>query len=371
MEINYIDNENQLAAVRKRLSQVEIIGLDTEFHAENRYFPELMLMQIATTKDQVWLIDPLAVQIGSLGEQLRNLKLITHGGQEDIRLFQRFFGFAPQYLFDTQIAAAFLGSHYPMRMSSLTDKILAQAPSKPTTETLTNWSKRPLSDEQKQYAAQDATILLELYQSLEQQLSPQLKQWVWMASKEMGDRSLQPIPVEETWQKWGVANQLDVTSQRILNHLLHWREKTGKAKNKPANYILPRSIALDIARRRPKKIKELTSNRRINQGLVHRHGTELLDCVYKGLRDKTIFHVPPAEKKHHRELIRAWAMCLPFQIHLDVLMPSDLATQIATRGIGALTGWRKEAYGESLQAFLNGEIGMFLQKGTPKLTKLT
>ena len=64
-------------------------------------------------------------------------------------------------------------------------------------------------------------------------------------------------------------------------------------------------------------------------------------------------------------------MCLPFQIHLDVLMPSDLATQIATRGIGALSGWRKEAYGESLQAFLNGEIGMFLQKGTPKLTKLT
>ena len=84
MAITIVDSLQALHSLRKQLTSEKIIALDTEFHSENRYFPELMLLQIANQAGDVWIVDPRRINPEPLGAALRNTTIITHGGREDI-----------------------------------------------------------------------------------------------------------------------------------------------------------------------------------------------------------------------------------------------------------------------------------------------
>jgi ribonuclease D len=370
-EIDIVQRTEELRALRKELSQETIVGVDTEFHSENRYCPQLMLLQIATPSRKAWLIDPLKVQVEPLGAAMRRLTLVTHGGWEDIRLLYQHLGLRPHRLFETQIAAGMLGLRYPIRLDQLLEKVLGTEITKQ--ETLTDWSKRPLTEKQTQYAAEDALQLLPLFKELCSKLEEKGKlDWTWAASQEMTDKALGPRGSGMEWINWGVAETLDIDTQRVLTRLLEWREIAAQEKNKPSNYILPRSIALDLARRKPKSIKQLGANRKINKGLVNRNGQALLDCISKGLSDRDTFPVPNKEQRRVAKLLRAWAQVVAqdLDIHAELLMPRSLSKDIAFEGLDSCKGWRREAMGEELENFLSGRTGIAIRDGKPALCQM-
>ena len=221
-----IDDVNSLRDLRTYLATQNIVAIDTEFHAENRYVPQLMLMQIALENGDVFLVDPIKVNPEPLGAAMRNLTVITHSGKEDVRLMYHALGLRPAKLFDVQIAAGMLGMHYPSGLQKIVEHHLDRHISKQ--ESMTDWSKRPLQNTQLQYAAQDARVLLELFPYLLEQLDNQpieitgdnptrshnpfgeeytdpnwlqessyshlatKADWAWEASKELQERALLP-----------------------------------------------------------------------------------------------------------------------------------------------------------------------------------
>ena len=229
-QITLVDNTDDLRTLRKRLASEKIIAIDTEFHAENRYFPKLMLLQIASIDGNVWLVDPLKVNPEPLGVAMRNLTIISHSGREDVKILYRALGLIPERYFDTQIAAGILGYHYPMGLDKLAKNIINADVSKG--ESLTDWAQRPLKPSQIQYAAQDARILIPLYKKQLLLLQESNKtELAWAASDELLSNSLKPRYSGADWLDWNVASSLDLPAQRILTRLLAWREDLGEKKN--------------------------------------------------------------------------------------------------------------------------------------------
>jgi len=298
-----------------------------------------------------------------LGPSLQKLRIVVHGGHEDIRILQNELHIEPQLIFDTQIAAALMGKHYPIALKTLLQELL-QRPAGPQA-TLSNWSHRPLNQKQLLYAAEDAKLLLHLQQKFSQQLDPQSLEWAWQASSEMALQARQSTASGLEWMTWGAAEILDPVAQRILTRLLIWRDGVAREKNRPPNYILPRGIALDLARRRPHRRRELLANRRINMGLVNRHGEQLLECIRNGENESRVFPLPSPQERLVASLICSWAVAQPLAIHPSLLMPKELAIDLAMHGITACEGWRKNAIGDNLTLFLTGQSGLYLEKNKP------
>ncbi len=359
-----IDTAAELQTLRSTLRGKKTLALDMEFHAENRYLPKLMLIQLADLEKNIWIIDPMSIDISSLSSALKDTTFITHGGQEDILILHAHLSIVPEKIFDTQIAAAFTGIHFPARLNTLLEKSLDRTDLK--NETLSNWSQRPLSEQQLEYAAEDVSCLIDLYQHYQTILNEK-SSWVWEASKEMLVRTLD-APAEE-WHAWKVVQQFDSCTKNVLVSLLEWREETAQRKNKPSNYILPRNIVIDLARRKPKTIHGIKLNRRINHGLIKNHGQELLQCIVKGRRAKQRWPKIEYADLARERLILAWGICFAEScgIASDLIMPSQLAQAIAREGIKALKGWRKKMLLAPLQAFLSGNTTLGLQEGKPKI----
>src|SRR5256714_8231958 len=154
-----IDQPDQLADLVHRLQGVERYAIDTEFHRERTYWPKLALIQLAW-EGNVELIDPFAVDVAPLAELLSsNAVAIAHAADQDLEVLDRACGRGPAKLFDTQLAAGFLGFSSPS-LTSLAEKLLEIR--LPKGDRLTDWSRRPLTDSQLSYAAADVADLLAL-----------------------------------------------------------------------------------------------------------------------------------------------------------------------------------------------------------------
>jgi ribonuclease D len=367
-QITIVDTIDSLRELRKRLVSEEIVAIDTEFHAENRYFPKLMLMQIACIDGDVWLIDPLKVNPEPLAVAMKKLTIISHSGREDVRLLYHSLGLIPEKYFDTQIAAGILGCHYPIGLDRLAKTFLEQTMSKG--ETLADWSRRPLRDTQIQYAAQDARILIPLYQTQLAQLKKTNKEkWAWAASEELLRESLRPKYAGLDWQEWNIASSLDLPTQRVLTKLLAWREDNAEHRNKPAKYVLPRSSALYLAKKRPTSLKHI-KNRRINRKFLSKYGPELIQIIQVAIKSTETFTLPTAQETLLASTLQCWAKLLSEEIgiHSSLLMPNGTAKDIAVNSPkNGLFGWRNHVFGKRLELFLQGKEFIIVENGQPRL----
>ena len=232
------------------LVKESLLAIDTEFHSERRYHPELMLVQIANEKGDVWTIRK-GLHEGSGESQLchthhpwrtRHLHFLNQ--DLEIKLAK---------LFDTQLRD--LGLQNVSRLQAFCKRIIDLDISK--VETLTDWSKRPLDEDQVQYVADDARVLFPLYNALIAEVQKRgLETYMWQACEEMVDQQLLPPVVGLSWIHWGVAETLSSDAQRVLTALLEWRELTAMRKNQSPNYILPRSILLYLAKAHPTTVEK-------------------------------------------------------------------------------------------------------------------
>ncbi len=168
----WIDRQADFDDLVQTLLEAPRYALDTEFHRERTYFPKLALVQVAwRTPDgqELALIDPLAVDVTPFGKLFSSDALcVIHAAQQDLDVLTHAVGSVPARMFDTQLAAGFVGYGTPSLVSLLQGEI---GISPPKGDRLTDWLRRPLSDSQRQYAAVDVEYLLEVHERLVAQLA--------------------------------------------------------------------------------------------------------------------------------------------------------------------------------------------------------
>lgn len=341
------------------------VALDTEFHAEHVYTPRLMLVQLRGAGGEPLLVDPLGISdLRPLGRALERLPLLVHAHSQDLLLLARCAGWSPRpgQVMDPQVLAGFCGLGYPRSLGDLVAEVLGRA--LPPSSSMSDWGKRPLSDEQRRYAAADVLWLHELVDALQARLDPERRAWAQRATDELVQAALAPVPPEARWQRIGGAAVLDGPGRAALAALVAWREDHAQALNQPRWQVATDVVLLDLARRRPRSLEELGGNRKLPRKLLGQWGEELLGVLAEAARgpepEGRVYNRggPLALEVH----LHAWALGVEVERGLaaELLLPADLRRAIVwrwARGEAAppLEGWRAEAIGEELHALLRGE----------------
>jgi len=249
--IKLIDNPADFSVLQEDLTPHKYIALDTEFVRTNTFYPLLGLIQLGD-RERCFLVDPLPFQDPSpLSTFLANpdQTFVLHSCSEDLNLLLTALNVMPVDVFDTQIAAAFLGMGFSLSYQALVRELLGI--DIPKDETRSDWIKRPLSEPQKIYAATDVRYLLELREMLEQQLKDrQVFDWFQQECRDL----LTVAPVAEISENWQHAYQninnawrLDDAGLDYLQKLCVWREEEARGRNKPRSWIAKDNDLLAIA----------------------------------------------------------------------------------------------------------------------------
>ena len=354
----WIDTQSELDELAATLEGESTFALDTEFLREKTYYAKLALVQIAWG-DEVALIDPLAVDVSPLAAPLKGDALIVmHAGSQDLEILDRECGAAPSRYLDTQIAAAFLG-HGQISLVRLVEALLDEKLSKG--DQLADWTRRPLRDEQRSYAAGDVLHLLELVRVMKKDLG---ERWAWALdeSKAALEKPRGPQDPNRAWWKLKGARRFRGKTRKVAQSVAAWREKEARRRDLPPRFVLGDLALQSIVGRPPKNENQLRKVRGLDGRRIDKAG--LLGALERAssMRDDEI-QAPPAPPTQHANgaavtLASAWLSQIAKAEQLD---PTMLATradvaELVAKGTGRLTrGWRRNVAGTELDALLRGE----------------
>ena len=349
------------------LVSAERYAIDTEFHRERTYFPQVALIQIAWD-DQVVLVDPLPLDLTPLAAILDGPGLcILHAGVQDLEVLDLATGTIPSRIFDTQIAAGFLGQANGS-LKLLLDRYL-NVPL-PKGDRLTDWLQRPLSKDQLRYAAADVDHLLELTDSLQEQLRAAGRlDWAFEESALLRDRPRNRRVPEEAILRIKEARSLRGSTFRVATAVAAWRERRAAEADIPVRQVLPDLGVVAIAQRIPETLDQLGSLR----GVERRHlrngaDQEILTAVKVGERMSTDQVRPqrsPELPRHLRPvvtLVTAWISQLARDNRLD---PALLATRADVEAVlkddpesRLRFGWRSDMVGKPIAQLVAGDAAV-------------
>ena len=368
-EVSYrwIDNDHELERFLDDASGSEFYFLDTEFHREKTYFPQLALIQVSLG-DDVYLIDPLEVSLGLFGE-LFSIKAICvlHAAQQDLDVLSQSVGAVPQQIFDTQLCAGFLGYSQPS-LSSLVSSLLRVT--LPKGDRLSDWLRRPLSKEQLTYAASDVVYLPELFTIISDDLRHRGRlQWALEACEELRTRPTGPIAVDDAWLRVKDIRTVKGRGRWIAQSVARWRERRAMQLNIPPRHVLSDIAILGIAQKAPRTMADLAKSRGVdNRHLTGAHGEALLAAVTEGIdaSQQGELSFPAGDNddvdKSLRSavtLVSAWISELARQSALDVGLLAtrkDIVELLARVPSARLAhGWRAEIVGRDIEDLVSGK----------------
>lgn len=278
--IQFIDTPGKLDELCQQIRQAPWLALDTEFLRETTYYPKFCLLQLATP-DWVACVDPLALDdLSGLFEIIYDTSItkVFHSCRQDLEIFYQLTGKIPEPIFDTQIAAPLLGFQenpgYAMLVSSFLNVNLSKA------HTRTDWTIRPLSEAQLQYAADDVIYLCQVYQIMLEKLA-ELNRLDWLTNDfdQLNNAELYDISPEKAWLKIRGKNKLTGRQRSIVQALSKWREQTAQAEDRPRSWVLRDDLLLELAKLQPGTIEELKAVRNINERTVHRYGRSICQLI--------------------------------------------------------------------------------------------
>ena len=371
MEPRWIDTDGAMAELIEILRDEPRYALDTEFHGERTYWPRLALVQVAWPGGIV-LIDPFAVAMEPFATILAGPGLmVAHAAEQDLTIMTRACGCTPAHLFDTQVAAGFIGLGAPS-LASLVERLLDVRLTKG--DRLTDWTRRPLTSDQRVYAAADVEFLLALHDELVARLEP-MGRLLW-ATDECEERRLRvrtrPEP-EVAWWRMKGARQLRGRSRGVAQQVGAWRERTAAALDVPPRFVLSDLALIGIVSRPPRTRDELNSIRGVDGRSLRDGATDaLLEAVTSGLALEPGSVAMPESDHIDRALapavtvIGAWLSQRASELDLD---PAVLATRADLTQLlhGApsriATGWRADLVGAPIQRLLEGKATIVLRDG--------
>ncbi len=362
MTCDLITTDTALADLCRALDGSAWIALDTEFLRERTYFARLCLVQVGTP-ERVACIDPLALDnldpLHALLEDARIAKVL-HAARQDLEVFNDLRQIVPAPLFDTQIAAAYLGYDdqigYAALVTAITGVTLAKA------HTRADWSVRPLSTAQLEYAEDDVRYLVPVYESLRERLAAAGRlAWVEDDCARLTEPALYAADPAQAWRRLRGGADLAVANQQMLRALAAFREQTARSRNLPRGWVLRDDVLYELARAAPQTRAELVAIRGLEDGARQRWGDALLACIEQGRNAEPQLlwerHTAPTPEqqalgKRLMETVRAVAL-------EHELAPTLLATrrdmEKLVRGADpaqVLRGWRAELLGTRLAALL-------------------
>ena len=258
--INYVDNQADFFRLLSDLEESRWIALDTEFVSERHFHPQLCLVQLAYESGAA-ILDPLAFKdINAFWKLLTqgDHETIVHAGRADLEFCIRATGTLPRKLFDTQLAAGFIGCDFPAGCANLISKVLKV--DLPNTETRTDWTRRPLTRSQLEYGLDDVRYLHPLRTYIGGRIE-KLGRWSWFeedmnAWKEKLLWQFGP----DRWEKLVQNSTFDQRSLAIVRELYFWRERRAQLADCPVKRILRDDLIIELARRQVfdiERIKEV------------------------------------------------------------------------------------------------------------------
>ncbi len=373
----YVDDAVALRKVCERLAGVERFALDTEFVGERTYVPVLELIQVATA-EQVALIDCRAVlSLDPFFALLSDggVEKVLHAGQQDLELFCSLTGRVPTPVIDTQVAAAMAGYGAQPGYAQLVERLLGLAVEK--SETLTDWSRRPLTRAQIAYAVDDVRYLLPLYECLRGRLG-ELKRWSWLREEchrlERSTRS-QPIDPAEAYTRVRGRGTLRPKSLAVLRELAAWREEVARERNKPRPSIARDEALVEIARKAPTTVAGLRGLRAVRSRELERNAADVVARVVRALglpKEKW----PPPSPSHGAARSTGVVQLLQAVLRLRAedasIAPGLLATSAELQALvqshaageakelPIMQGWRYSIAGSDLLELLEGRASVAL-----------
>lgn len=280
MSIQQLKSET-LGEFKAQLTQVHRIGIDTEFHAERRFTPQLLLIQVYVPNGDTWIIDPTRPSSSPEVATLITAKeWILHGGRFDLLLLKSFLGSLPNTVWDTQIGAGLLELKYPASYGHLVKKHLGIE--LPKHATLSNWARRPLNKMQLQYAADDVVHLLSLWDRISEQLKEKGR-FVHAAhycAKQLEDAGIRPDP-SELLRRHPVLPHLQPQQASVLKELLVWRFDIAVDNNQPVRSVLSDGHLVELAKRQPSTVDELREDRRMPKRVINNYGADLVERIQR------------------------------------------------------------------------------------------
>ena len=268
-QIHFVNTLEQLEQFASSIAGEKWLALDTEFLREKTYRPNLCLLQVATP-DVVACIDPLALEsIDPILDVIYQPDIIKvlHAASQDLEIFYWLRGKIPVNLFDTQIAAPLLGYQEQIGYGNLVGEVLNVSLSK--SHSRADWTRRPLPEQQVQYAADDVIYLARMYPIMRDKLK-QLNRLHWLDSEwqNLTNPDLYEKPADDAWKRLRGADKLKGSRLAVTQQLARWRELTARDRNLPRNWLLKDDVLLDLAKQMPLSTKELGHIRGLNDGMI-------------------------------------------------------------------------------------------------------
>ncbi len=376
-----VETDEALSQVVERFSRTKIIAMDTEFHGERRYWPELLLIQIADDQEDPIAVDPLAVSNLAPLRRIMEDESITkvfHSARNDVSILRRELDCEIRQVFDTQIAAAFVGYGEQISLAKLVEKLCGN--NSQSSFSLSDWSLRPLSDEQLDYALDDVRFLLEMHEKLSIRLEEMGRtEWFQTEVNRVSDPATYSQSIIPVFRKARSSGKTKRRSFPLLWTLVKWREENARKLNKPRQHIIRDSQLCRIATMAPSSEKILKRLRGLSSGFTGRWGSEVLaivkDCIENPPSDVPVLPDYRNESgvSARRDILRIYLKqkSISMQIAPSLLMPGEAFRSILSdppwtldslMARNELPEWSKKALGEEFIALLSGKLALVLDK---------
>jgi ribonuclease D len=372
--MKWIDAQPALDRELSVLAQQPRVAVDTEADSLHSYFDKVCLIQISTPADDL-VIDPLAgVNLETFGALLANPEItkVLHGGDYDLRIMNRDFGFTVRNLIDTSVCAQLLG-YEGIGLAALLDRHFGVKLNK--VHQRADWSMRPLSREMLDYASMDTHYLIELADKLRAELEASGR-WEWALEEFARMESIRFREADEDaepWRKMKGLGGLDRRAMGIVRELHGWRDQLARKADRPAFKVLGNDTILEIAKARPVAHRDLAQLGAVSRYHSDRYGRELAQIV------KRVMELPESELPEKGEA-KPWIRDKALEARVDrlkrvrdkvakelsvdpsVVAPRHVMTAVATSGsldVPNMREWQKRLLGDAFLAALQPEAKLF------------
>ncbi|HVE68734.1 MAG TPA: HRDC domain-containing protein [Solirubrobacteraceae bacterium] len=367
--------------IARRAQESGRLAIDTEFMSERRYQAMLCLVQVAVPDPgapdgvRTEVIDPLASDApdpAPLAAALADpeVQVIVHAGRQDVAILRRTWSTDVVNLFDTQVAAGFVGLGTQESYKTLVRRVLRVE--LPAGEAYTNWDRRPLTDEQVRYARADAAHLLALGGELEERLIEAGREaWAREESRAL-EAASDERDLDTAYRKLPKVDRLRGPARAVARELVEWRDAAAREADRSVGSVVPDHVLVELTRRRPASRGQLAEIRGLPEATLHRRHRDLLAAIERGAAQDP---PPTADAAPAPDPRGASATALASALVRHRSQETGVAVQLIatqpelTRLVDdvrhgrdsearVLTGWRRELVGAELLDLLSGRLSL-------------
>lgn len=369
----YIANQESLEAFVERARSSSVLAIDTEFLREKTYYAKLCLLQMATD-DEVVIVDPFEVSdLKVLAPLMENESIVKlfHAGGQDLEIILREIGVLPTPLFDTQVAASLLGQSQQIGYGALVHSVCGVSLKK--VDSFTDWSRRPLTESQIDYAADDVVYLPKMYASMSESLRKKGRLgWVARDFAEMSDPATYATCARERYRRLKRGNQLSRRQLAAAREVAEWREIEAQRRNIPRKWVLTDEQIVEACKRDAKTIDDLFMVRGMRERLSTRDARAIVALMVKAYNmpesewpelDRSSRNEPNVDSETDLMTALVRLRARENDIAMQVLASHGDLAQVARghlEGVDVMRGWRREIVGDELLDLLAGRVSLKL-----------